>query len=227
MTVVSDLNLLRTFQISQREMVGVFGGTFDPIHFGHLKTVSAVQIQLSLARILLIPTYIPPHRLTPTTEPEHRIAMIQSAIKSMPRLVCDDREIQRGGISYTLLTVQELRQEFGETPLFLILGLDSFLDLPRWHRWSEILDHVHIIVMKRPGWVLPSSLPDWWQDAAEENLGNLQEKSYGHVYCMSVPSINITSTGIRHQLSRDAHVNDALPSSVLSYIRRHQLYGNQ
>ena len=208
-------------------MVGVFGGTFDPIHFGHLQTVSAVKAQLALPRILIVPAHIPPHRPPPVAAPEHRLSMVQLAVEKMPAFECDDREIRRGGVSYTVLTVHELRQELDQKPLCLIVGLDSFLDLPHWHRWTEILESAHIVVMHRPGWNLPSTRPDWWQDAAEENLGNLQEKSYGHVYCMSVPSINITSTVIRHQLSRDAHANNALPSSVLSYIRRHQLYGNQ
>lgn len=208
-------------------MIGVFGGTFDPIHFGHLKTVSAVRVQLALARVLIIPTHIPPHRSAPVALSEHRLSMIRAATKGMSELECDDREIRRGGISYTLLTVKELRQEYGETPLCLILGLDSFLDLPSWYRWTEILGYVHIVVMQRPGWDLPHSLPDWWSDAVEENPINLQREPHGCVYSMSVPSVDIKSTVIRKQLLRNMRINDALPSSVLSYIRRNKLYGNE
>ena len=208
-------------------MVGVFGGTFDPIHRGHLRTVSEVRVQLGLSRVLVIPVNIPPHRPTPMAAPRHRISMIQLAIKHMPQLECDDREMRRGGTSYTVFTVQELRQEFGEIPLCLILGLDSFLDLPNWYRWSEILDYVHIIVMRRPGWELPPSLPDWWSHAVEENPLDLKKKPYGSVYCMSVPPVDITSTGIRNQLLFNSHIKNALPSSVLDYIRRNKLYGNQ
>ena len=208
-------------------MVGVFGGTFDPIHCGHLRTVSEVRVQLGLSRVLIIPVNIPPHRSTPMAASRHRISMIQLAIEQMPQLECDDREIRRGGTSYTVLTVKELRQEFGKIPLCLILGLDSFLDLPNWYRWSELLDYVHIIVMRRPGWELPPSLPDWWSNAVEENPLDLEKKPCGNVYCMPVPPVDITSTVIRNQLSFNSHINNALPSSVLGYIRRNKLYGNQ
>ena len=208
-------------------MVGVFGGTFDPIHWGHLRTVSEVQVQLGLSRVLIIPVNIPPHRSTPMAASRHRISMIQLALKQMPQLKCDDREIRRGGTSYTFFTVQELRQEFGEIPLCLILGLDSFLDLPNWYRWNEILDYVHIVVMRRPGWELPASLPDWCSDAVVGNPLDFEKKPYGNVYYMSVPSIDITSTVIRNELSFNSYINNALPSSVLGYIRRNKLYGNQ
>ena len=150
--------------------------------------------------------------------------MIQLALKQMPQLKCDDREIRRGGTSYTVFTVQELRQEFGEIPLCLILGLDSFLDLPNWYRWNEILDYVHIVVMCRPGWELPASLPDWCSDAVEENPLDLEKKPYGNVYCMSVPSIDITSTVIRKRLASAINVEDALLPGVLDHIKIHRLY---
>ena len=134
--------------ISQFPIIGVFGGTFDPIHLGHLWTVSSVQLKLALTRVLIMPVYHPPHRTIPLTDYKHRVSMIELAINDFPKLECDNREIQRGGISYTYLTTKELRKEFGESPVCLIVGLDSFLDLPGWYCWNKILDNVHIVVMK-------------------------------------------------------------------------------
>ena len=151
--------------------------------------------------------------------------MVQLAVENMPAFECDDREIRRGGVSYTVLTVHELRQEFDQTPLCLIVGLDSFLDLPHWHRWTEILESAHIVVMHRPGWDFPSTRPDWWRDAAQDDPDLLHQQPGGCVYCASVPAIDLTSTGIRKRLAGTAHVKDALPPSVLNYIRIHRLYG--
>ena len=204
--------------------VGVFGGTFDPPHFGHLRTVVAVQATLDLGKILVVPVGKPPHRQEPRASPEHRLAMVQRAFQDMPGFECDDREIRRGGISYTVLTIEELRQELGEGPLCLILGLDSFLDLPSWNRWTEILGNAHIVVMHRLGWEPPSLLPDWWLDAVQENPDSLYQRSGGFVYCVPVPAIDHASTAIRERLSSSADVSDAVPHSVLDYIKTHQIY---
>jgi nicotinate-nucleotide adenylyltransferase len=150
--------------------------------------------------------------------------MVQRALEDMPGLECDDREIRRTGSSYTILTLEELRQELGERPLCLILGLDTFLDFPSWHRWTEILENAHIVVMNRPGWKLPSPLPDWWLDAAQENPDSLYRRFGGYVYCIQVPVIDIASSLIRERLSHAADVSDAIPRSVLDYIRAHQIY---
>ena len=225
MTAAFDPDSLEIPPVSDAPIVGVFGGTFDPIHFGHLQTVSAVKAQLALPRILIVPAYIPPHRPPPVAAPEHRLSMVQLAVEKMPAFECDDREFRRGGVSYTVLTVRELRQEFDQKPLCLIVGMDSFLDLPHWHRWTEILESAHIVVMHRPGWALPSTRPDWWRDAAQDDPDLLHQQPGGCVYCTSVPAIDLTSTGIRKRLVDTAHVKDALPLSVLDYIRIHRLYG--
>jgi nicotinate-nucleotide adenylyltransferase len=205
-------------------MVGVFGGTFDPIHFGHLETVSAVKAQLALLRMLIVPAHTPPHRPPPIAAPEHRLSMVQLAVGEMSSFECDDREIRRGGVSYTVLTVEELREELGDKPLCLILGSDAFLDLPRWHRWTEILKNAHIVVMYRPGWELPSSRPDWWRNAAQNDPTILRQQPGGCVYCVSVPAIDLTSTKIRKRLARAIDSKDALLPSVYDYIRTHRLY---
>lgn len=187
--------------------------------------MSSVQSKLALTRVLLVPVHNPPHRKTPLTDSKHRVSMIELAINDFPKLECDDREISRGGISYTYLTAQELRKEFGESPVCLIIGLDSFLDLPSWYSWNKILDNVHIVVMNRPGWCLPHPLPKWCDEVAiVDDPVDLKEKPAGYVYCISVPSIDINATMIRDELLKKDRINYTLPSSVLSYIRRHRLY---
>jgi len=224
-TVASDPNSFGEARVFNPPMIGIFGGTFDPIHFGHIRTVSAVQARLELTKVLLVPVHIPPHRPIPVARPEHRISMTELAIKGTPFLECDGREIRRGGISYTISTIQEIRREVGSIPLCLILGLDSFLDFSEWHRWGEILNYVHIIVMYRPGWRFPPLLPDWWREATQENSAKLREKENGYVYSMLVPSIDLASTIIRQQLLCNMCVSAALPPAVLRYIRRYRLYG--
>ena len=205
-------------------LVGVFGGTFDPLHFGHLRTVAAIQMQLELERVVVMPAGRPPHRQEPKASPEHRLAMVRQALKDMPGFECDDREIRRPGFSYTIVTLEELRRQLGDQPLCLILGLDSFLDLPSWNCWREILNNAHIVVMHRLGWEPPSPLPNWWLDAALENPDSLYRKSSGYVYCARVPTIELASTTLREQLGRSVDVSNALPPSVLDYIKTHQIY---
>ena len=225
MTEAFGPDTFETPLVSDAPMVGVFGGTFDPIHLGHLQTVAAVKAQLALPRILIVPAYIPPHRSLPVAAPEHRLSMVKLAVDKMPDFECDDREIRRGDVSYTVLTVHELRRELGEKPLCLIVGLDSFLELPHWYRWTEILENAHVVVMQRPGWDLPRSRPNWWCDAAQDDPNILRQRPGGCVYCTSVPAIDITSTKIRKRLARTTDVKNVLPPSVLDYIRTHRLYG--
>ena len=220
-----ESNLVSKDWVVDSGLISVFGGTFDPIHFGLLRAVLSVKDQLMLPNISIIPSNIPPHRPSPIAEAKHRVSMVRLAVNSLSDISCDDREIRRGGVSYTILTVTELRKELGATPLCLIVGLDSFLDLPHWYRWEEILDNAHIIVMKRPGWNLPSSRPLWWLNAAQDTAEVLYSQPAGGVFCVSVPPIDLTSTKIRSQLASVTDPGNSLPKSVFDYIKANHLYG--
>ncbi|MBO66954.1 MAG: nicotinic acid mononucleotide adenylyltransferase [Acidiferrobacteraceae bacterium] len=205
-------------------MIGLFGGTFDPIHIGHVDTVSLVKRKLALDYVLFVPANIPPHRSSPIVSPEHRLAMVNLAIKDIPGFKCDDREIKRGGVSYMILTLRELRQELGNRSLCVILGLDSFLELPSWHQWTEILEKAHIVVMQRPGWAAPSILPDWWKEANQSSIDELRMQPHGFVYYLPVPNCEVSSTNIRRRVPRSLEKDHGLSPRVLQYIRLHRLY---
>ena len=130
-------------------MIGVFGGTFDPIHFGHLRSALEIGESLRLKEIRFIPCRIPPHRDEPLADPLQRLAMVRAALAGQPEMIADDREIKRDGSSYMVDTLESLRNEFVNDPLCLILGMDAFMELPTWHRWQDLLTLAHLVVMHR------------------------------------------------------------------------------
>ena len=135
--------------------LGILGGTFNPIHLGHLRAAIELGEKTQVSRVHMIPCALPPHRETPSIAIEHRIKMLQLAIASAPLLILDTRELQRSGPSYTLDTLNELNQEYPHHRLFLFMGMDSFASLDRWHRFETLFDKAHIIVAKRPNYRLP------------------------------------------------------------------------
>ena len=139
--------------------IGIFGGTFDPIHCGHLRTAFELWQELGLSQVRFMPTGSPPHRSQLYATPELRLRMVQAAIADQRGFVVDDREVRRSGVSYSVDTLTDMRREFPQTPLCVLLGMDAFLGLPNWHRWREILKLAHIVVAHRPGWRAPTTGP--------------------------------------------------------------------
>ena len=166
--------------------IGIFGGTFDPIHNGHLLPVDEVRRSLDLDSVRFILAARPGHRASPVADVDHRWRMLTLAIGDFPHFVADDRELRRGGISYTVPTLESLRQEVGSRSLCLILGLDAFLDLPTWHRWREVTCLAHVAVMQRPGWTPPVPLPEWWAAAVCPQGRDLGERSAGWIRLVTV-----------------------------------------
>ncbi|MDE2091584.1 MAG: nicotinate-nucleotide adenylyltransferase, partial [Gammaproteobacteria bacterium] len=136
--------------------IGIFGGSFDPIHFGHLRPVLEILDALSLDEIRFIPSGQPPHRQAPMATASLRLQMVKAAVAMEPRFIVDEREIERDAPSYTVDTLTELRQEFSGEALVLLVGMDAFLGLPGWYQWRRIFQCAHVIVAHRPGWVLQS-----------------------------------------------------------------------
>lgn len=217
--------------------IGIFGGTFDPIHIGHLRTAVELRKALGLGEMRLIPSATPPHREQPESNAEHRMAMLKLALgrtsKSCnlelrePGLVADDRELRRKGFSYTIDTLKELRAETGpETPLYLCIGMDSLIDLNQWHKWSELTDIAHIIVAARPGWHLPTSgeVLEFVRAHRATNKEQLQETPAGKILIMEMTLLPISATGIRQALKRGESIRYLVPDSVIDYITQHQLY---
>lgn len=206
--------------------MGVFGGTFDPVHQGHLRTVAAVRNRLAMDKVLFIPTFMPLLRDKPVAAPHQRLEMVRIAVQSFPGFELDEREILRSGPSYTVLTLEELRSEYPRVPLCLILGLDAFLRLPQWHRWSELLELAHMALMQRPGWQMPGDpLPDWWTRALSDHPKQLICRPAGRILPVEVPDVDISSTVLRDRLRTGLPVGEDLPAGVQQYIEDNRLYG--
>ena len=209
--------------------IGIFGGTFDPIHFGHLRLAEEMAEAVGLERVLFIPAGQPPHRGAPRTAAAHRLEMVRRAIAGNPRFEADAREAQSPRPSYTVDTLTELRAELGnEQPLWLLLGADAFLDLTSWHEWRRLFDLAHIAVAARPGARLLQS--DVMPELLRNEVSHRQVADgpaagpAGSVLLRQMTPLDISSTAIRDTLARHRSARYLLPYAVLDYIHEHQLY---
>lgn len=208
-------------------MIAIFGGTFDPIHYGHLRPLLEVKQALGLDEVRLIPAYFPPHRDAPGAAVEQRLAMLRLATDDVPGFVIDERELERGGRSYTVDTLQSLRNEIGAaTPLCLIMGLDAFVDLHEWHEWRRLGQLAHIVVTQRPGAELPRSGPvaELMATARATDVAQLQQQAAGKIWFQAVTQLEISATAIREQLACGQDIRFLLPEPVRHHIEREALY---
>jgi nicotinate-nucleotide adenylyltransferase len=161
-------------------MIGIMGGTFDPIHFGHLRPALEVCERLSLSQVRFIPCRVPPHRPQPMASAEDRLKMVEMAVENTPQFFLDDRELRRGdGASYSVDTLKSLLKEYDES-LILMLGADAFLGFNRWKNWREILKMANIVVSCRPGHKIPK-IETWAKDQVVESAEELKEHSAGKI----------------------------------------------
>jgi nicotinate-nucleotide adenylyltransferase len=212
--------------------LGILGGTFDPIHYGHLELAREVRAALPLATLRLVPAGAPPHRAAPIASAAHRLAMVRLAAADYPDLEVDGREVARPGPSYTVVTLAELRIEDASRPLALIVGTDALAGLPQWHRWREIFDLAHIVAVARPGVAFADALaPELareWQRRFSHESQDLLRRPAGAIVVQRITAHPISASSIRADLARGpegvAAVRGLLPPSVLAYIERNQLY---
>ena len=179
--------------------IGLFGGTFDPIHYGHLRTAFELWQLLRLAEVRFLPAGNPPHREKPLAAAELRVRMVRAAVSGQPAFTVDERETRRTGVSYSVDTLAELRAENPDRSLCLLLGMDAFLGLPHWHRWHELLDLAHIVVAHRPGWKAPTMGPlgEVMVDHGTGAIRDLHEQTAGRIYVHAVTQLEISSTELR------------------------------
>jgi nicotinate-nucleotide adenylyltransferase len=206
--------------------IGILGGTFDPVHFGHLRLALEVYQALDLTEVRLIPLHTPPHRRAPIAGPTQRLTMLQLAVTGTTGLVVDDREIIRGKTSYTVETLQSLRTEIGNTPLFLILGVDAFQSLNTWYLWTAIPEYAHIILAGRPGskeTFKHNEVRKLYSSRVCNNRSALR-KPCGRIMKIDVPALDISATRIRSLCSQNKELHYLLPDDVISYIKRESLY---
>jgi nicotinate-nucleotide adenylyltransferase len=204
--------------------MGVFGGTFDPVHQGHLCTVASVRQQLDLAHVLFVPAARPRLRSVPAASAAHRLEMLKRALASEPSFHVNDLELGRDGPSTTVLTLEALHHDYQETPICFILGIDAFLGLPQWHRWTELLGLAHFVVMSRPGTVLPVERPTWWVCAETADLSIVHRRRAGSIVMVEVPPMDVAASNIRERLRAGDDVSPSVPKSVIDYITEHRLY---
>ncbi len=206
--------------------IGVFGGTFDPVHFGHLRVAWECAEAVNLERVHMIPAATPPHRRPPQADDLTRAAMLRAALTGQERLVMDDRELLRGGISYTVDTLETLRNELGDQPLCLILGTDAFLGLPQWHRWEEIIELAHLVIAHRPGWTLPGDGPlaPWLQAHHRHEATALHHAPAGFIHSVEVTQLDISASRIRALVAQGREPRYLIPESVWNIIQLRGLY---
>jgi len=208
-------------------MIGILGGTFDPVHYGHLRTALEVQQALSLDEVRFIPCGEPPHRNKPVAEPLQRLAMVRAAIAGQDKFVADDREIRRGGSSYMVDTLASLKKDFSDKSLCLILGTDAFNGLAQWHRWQEIFNLTNIVVMQRSGMRGQIELNNRLLLQLKEciiDADNLKTKQNGAVCFVPVTQLDISATKIRQQWQQNIDNQFLLPDSVLTLIQQQNIY---
>jgi nicotinate-nucleotide adenylyltransferase len=206
--------------------IGVLGGTFDPVHIGHLRGALEVAESLALDELRLTPSARPPHRDTPQMSAQDRLAMVECAVAGVPPLVVDARELQRDKPSYTIDTLELMRAELAvDDQVFLLLGWDAFCGLPTWHRWEELLQHCHILVLQRPD--ADSEPPDALRNllAARSVSDPLAHKGpSGQIAFVWQTPLAVSATQIRQLLASGKSVRFLVPDAVLAYIDAHGLY---
>jgi nicotinate-nucleotide adenylyltransferase len=212
--------------------VALLGGTFDPVHYGHLRFADAVRRALGLSQVRLVPARDPPHRDGPKASAADRLAMLKLAVTEFPGLVVDERELRREGKSYTVDTLTTLRREFPDHPLLLLLGADAFRGLTTWHRWRELFDLAHLVVVERPGVDLETELPPPLLAILRERLvadpESLLSRPAGAILRQPIAPLDVSATEIREHIARGAGAAEMnrglLPPAVLAYIDLHHLY---
>lgn len=210
-------------------MIGLFGGTFDPVHIGHLRLAIDFRDELQLDEVRLIPAGRPPHRAEPATSAEHRAAMLALACEPVPGLTVDRRELAADGPRFTVDTLETIRAETDES-LVLLLGADSFVSLPGWHRWETLFELAHVAVMQRPGVVLPTSGPlaQRLTSCRVDAHHGLHDCPAGNVFLSQSSLLDVSSTRVRTLLAAATPARNTprylLPDSVFDYIVEQRLY---
>lgn len=213
-------------------LVGILGGTFNPIHYGHLRMAQELAEGLGMDEVRFIPSANPPHKDSVTVSAEHRAAMVELAIADNPLFTLDKRELEREGASYTIDTLISLREGLGnDTAICLMMGSDAFIKLNTWHRWQELLDYAHIILVQRPNQGKPQeTLPDVLQtllrDHYVEDVSAIRVENAGLINMQAISAQDISATNIREQLKHEGSVGYLLPKEVIGYIQQQNLYQN-
>jgi len=206
--------------------VGIFGGTFDPVHFGHLRAATEAMEKLQLDDIRLLPAGAPPHRSITHASAEHRLAMLKLALADYPDLVVDDREVRRKGFSFMTDTLSEIRAGAADIPLLLFIGQDAANALDTWHEWPRLFELAHLVIMRRPESEdqYSEELFEQIQPRLVNNPGKLASSPAGLILPLELTQLAISSTDIRRRFRSGLSPRFLLPKPVIDYVREHELY---
>ncbi len=204
-------------------LIGIFGGSFNPIHRGHLAVAKSVKEQIGLDELRLLPARVSPFKHKAEISDEARIRLIEAAINKESGIVLDSRELNRAPPSYSWDTLHDLHEEMPHLKLVFLLGVDAWLGFEGWHRWQGILNLSHLAIMSRPGFEVGEISP-WWQDRTTTSVDTLRNKPYGHVIFLEVPQYPISSSQIRGLISQGKDASTFLAPQVAKLIKTEQLY---
>lgn len=209
-------------------LLGILGGTFDPVHLGHLHIADQISQQLNMAQIRFIPCKTPVLKARATATPKQRLQMLNIALAHRDHYVIDTRELDRHTPSYMVETLSSLQKDFPEQALCLILGVDAFVDLPKWHQWQQLFGLCHIIVVTRPGFKLltGTAFDKTWLPRKTQDINELTHAQSGKVFLLDMPPLPISSTEIRQCIKQHTeNISSYLNPEVYDYIRQESLYG--
>ncbi|AVI66812.1 nicotinic acid mononucleotide adenylyltransferase [Shewanella sp. WE21] len=212
--------------------IGILGGTFDPIHYGHIRPAIEVKQALALDKILLMPNHIPPHKQQPNLTTTQRLKMVADVCQQLDGFALCDIEAKRDTPSYTVVTLEQLKSLHPEDELFFIMGMDSFIQLKSWHEWQRLFDFAHLVVCQRPGWQLDAEHPmqqiltarSQAPQGTVEGCTSSLHKNCGQIFPVAITPQDISSTLIREQLAKGEIPADLLMPVTLDYIQNQRLY---
>jgi nicotinate-nucleotide adenylyltransferase len=216
----------------EKRRIGLLGGTFNPVHEGHLRAAEEVRRRFGLNRVLFIPSYIPPHKqTTDMASPEDRYAMVELAVRARPEMEASPLEIEAREKSYSIITLNKLKAIYADAWIFFILGIDAFLEIETWRSYREVLEQCHFIVISRPGFdlekareALPSEYAGKIKDCGRTGPVGADLLSRFRVFLMMIDALDISSTDIRGRVKAGRPIHGLVPAPVEEYIRTKNLY---
>ena len=208
--------------------VGIFGGSFDPIHFGHIKPCLALAEKYQLDSVHLLPCKVSPFKESTFASRQHRWNMINLISSSSDIFIADSRELERDSASYTYNSLLELTEQYArKAKLYWIMGIDALLGFPKWYKAEEIMQLCHVLVLRRPGYELEDeSLFDWLKPYLTDDFDLLEQKDFGHIFITDTEMVDVSSTQIRACVRTGEQPRFLLPGGVWNYIKRNNLYVN-
>jgi len=199
-------------------MIGIYGGSFDPVHLGHLQTATSIKNELSIDRLFMLPCFEPVHKNSLHYTSQQRLQMLNLAIKEFTNLEIDTQEILRGGSSFMIDTLLDLKESFKNEPICLIIGMDSFINFKTWKNWDEFSKLIHLVVLPRNGDQPVSKTLTTFETV--ENIDKLKSNLSGHLYFSNSQMIDISSSAIRGKIAANQNLDNLLPISIINFLKK-------